>query len=56
MSDPMMYQMILDRLHPHTMRFVTNGVTLTRLNPAHIGLLGAAAVAMTQSHKIMETV
>lgn len=55
-SDPMMYQMILDRLHPHTMRFVTNGVTLTRLNPAHIGLLGAAAVAMTQSHKIMETV
>lgn len=45
-SDPMMFNNILMRLHRHTMRFVTNGVVLTRLDPANIGLLGAAAVAM----------
>ncbi len=45
-SDPMMYNNILKHLHDHTMRFVTNGVVLTRLDPACIGLLGAAAVAM----------
>ena len=28
------------------MRFVTNGVVITKLNPQFIGLLGAAAVAM----------
>ena len=54
MSDPMMYSRIIDNLHPHTMRFVTNGVVLTRLNPAYIGLLGAAAVAMTQSKMEVE--
>ncbi len=53
-SDPMMYTMIIDRLHAGTMRFVSNGVVLTNLNPAYIGLLGAAAVAMTESKKIME--
>lgn len=53
-SDPMMYSRIIDNLHPHTMRFVTNGVVLTRLNPAYIGLLGAAAVAMTQSKMEVE--
>lgn len=50
-SDPMMYSMIIDRLHAGTMRFVTNGVVITRLNPSHIGLLGAAAIAMTESKK-----
>lgn len=44
--DPMMFNNILMRLHRHTMRFVTNGVVLTRLDPARIGLLGAAAVAI----------
>lgn len=53
-SDPMMYSMIIDRLHAGTMRFATNGVVMTRLNPSHIGLLGAAAVAMTESKKVME--
>lgn len=48
-SDPYMYDKIISRLHPGTMRFVSNGVVLTRLNPAHIGLLGAAAIAMTQT-------
>ncbi|MCD7795316.1 MAG: ROK family protein [Alistipes sp.] len=47
-SDPYMYDKIISHLHPGTMRFVTNGVVLTRLDPAHIGLLGAAAIAMTQ--------
>lgn len=51
-SDPMMFDMIKERLHAKTMRFVSNGVLLTQLDPAYIGLLGAAAVAMTQSKKI----
>lgn len=50
-SDPMMYSMIVERLHPGTMRFVTNGVVLTRLDPSRIGLLGAAAVAMKEFEK-----
>lgn len=50
-SDPMMFSLILERLHAGTMRFVTNGVVLTRLDPARIGLLGAAAVAMTNYKK-----
>lgn len=50
-SDPMMYNNILKYLHNGTMRFVTNGVVLTRLDPAHAGLLGAAAVAITEYSK-----
>lgn len=45
-SDAMMYNNILSKLHKGTMRFVTNGVVLTRLNPEFAGLLGAAAVAL----------
>ena len=45
-SDGYMYDKILWKLNPTTMRFVTQGVTLTRLNPQFIGLLGACAVAM----------
>lgn len=45
-SDSFMYDNILRRLNRHTMRFVTNGVILTKLNPQFIGLLGATAVAM----------
>lgn len=41
-----MYEKVLTKLNPTTMRFVTNGVVLTKLNPDFIGLLGAAAVAM----------
>lgn len=52
-SDPMMFNSIIMRLHKHTMRFVTNGVVLTRLNPANIGLLGAAAVAMNAKNPVM---
>lgn len=46
-SSPEMYENVLSRLHPGTMRFVSKGVVLTCLNPAEAGLLGAAAVAMT---------
>lgn len=55
-SDPFMYDKIISLLHPGTMRFVTNGVVLTHLDPAHIGLLGAAAVAMTHESLIPQTV
>ncbi len=45
-SNGFMYEKVLTKLNPTTMRFVTNGVVLTKLNPDFIGLLGAAAVAM----------
>lgn len=45
-SNGFMYEKVLAKLNPTTMRFVTNGVVLTKLNPDFIGLLGAAAVAM----------
>lgn len=45
-GNPYMYEKILRKLNPPTMRFVSNGVTITKLNPAFVGLLGAAAVAM----------
>ncbi len=35
-------------LNQNTMRFVTHGVVLTKLNPQFVGLLGAAAVAMNK--------
>lgn len=47
-SDGFMYQKIQSQLNKNTMRFVTNGVVLTKLNPEFIGLLGAAAVAMNK--------
>jgi predicted NBD/HSP70 family sugar kinase len=40
------FDRILAALNQNTMRFVTNGVVLTKLNPKFVGLLGAAAVAM----------
>ena len=45
-SDGYIHEKILEKLHPTTMRFVTNGVVITKLNPGFIGLLGAGAVAM----------
>ena len=44
--DGYIHEKILEKLHPTTMRFVTNGVVITKLNPGFIGLLGAGAVAM----------
>ena len=45
-ADGYMHEKILEKLQPITMRFVTNGVVITKLNPGFIGLLGAGAVAM----------
>lgn len=45
-ADGYMHGKILEKLHTTTMRFVTNGVVITKLNPGFSGLLGAAAVAM----------
>ncbi len=39
---------IEEKLNKHTMRFVTNGVKLTDLDPVFIGLIGAGAVAMNK--------
>lgn len=47
-SNEFMYSEILANLNATTIRFVTNGVVLTELNPSFIGLLGAAAVAMNR--------
>lgn len=46
MSDGYMLDRMRPLLQAETMRFVTNGVRLTTLNPKHIGLLGAAVVAI----------
>lgn len=40
------FEKIQSALNQNTMRFVTHGVVLTKLNPQFVGLLGAAAVAM----------
>ena len=45
-SNGYIYDKVLWKLHPATMRFVSEGVTLTSLDPKFIGLLGACAVAM----------
>ena len=45
-AEEFMFEKILSRLNGNTMRFVSNGVVITRLNPKFVGLLGAAAVAM----------
>ena len=48
MSDGYMLERMQPLLQAETMRFVTNGVQLTKLNPHYIGLLGAAVVAINQ--------
>lgn len=45
-ADGFLHEKIMQRLNSTTMRFVTNGVVITKLNPGFIGLLGAGAVAM----------
>ena len=46
MTDGYMLENMRSYLQQETLRFVTNGVQLTTLNPHFIGLLGAAVVAM----------
>lgn len=45
-SDGYIHAKVLEKLNPTTIRFVKNGVVITRLNPDFIGLIGAGAVAM----------
>ncbi|MDR1689406.1 MAG: ROK family protein [Clostridiales bacterium] len=45
-ADGFLLPLIKENLNPGTMRYVTNGVVLTRLDPKHIGLIGACTVAM----------
>jgi predicted NBD/HSP70 family sugar kinase len=45
-SDGYIYEKMLEKLNPTTVRFVTGGVVLTRLDSDFIGLIGAGAVAM----------
>ena len=46
MSDGFLYPRVLERLNPYTIRYVTNGVVLTALDPRCIGLLGACGNAI----------
>lgn len=45
-SDGFLYKKILEKLNPYTIRYVTNGVVLTSLDPRHIGLMGACSNAI----------
>ncbi|MDH6304912.1 glucokinase [Parabacteroides sp. PF5-5] len=45
-SDGYIHTKILEKLNANTIRFVKNGVVITKLNPDFIGLIGAGAVAM----------
>jgi predicted NBD/HSP70 family sugar kinase len=45
-ADGYFHTKILEKLHPTTLRFVKNGVVITKLNPVFISLMGAVAVAM----------
>lgn len=45
-SDGFLYQKILKHMNPHTIRFVTNGIVLTSLDPNLIGLMGACSNAI----------
>lgn len=45
-ADGFLLELVENYLHPVTMRFVKNGVVLTKLNPEFAGLLGAAAIAI----------
>jgi predicted NBD/HSP70 family sugar kinase len=47
-SDGFLYPRIQAALDPHTMRFVTGGLEITRLDPVYAGLMGACTVAMNR--------
>lgn len=40
------YQLVLDNLDAQTMRFVAHGVMRSKLNPAHVALIGGAAYVL----------
>lgn len=45
-SDGFLFPKIKERLNPFTIRYVTNGIHLTELDPSFIGLVGACSNAM----------
>lgn len=45
-TDGFLYKKVLDKLNPHTVRFVTDGIVLTQLDPGKIGVLGACSNAV----------
>ncbi|MCC8133517.1 MAG: ROK family protein [Tannerellaceae bacterium] len=47
-SDGYIHTKVVEKLNPTTIRFVKNGVVLTKLNPDFIGLIGTGAVAMKE--------
>ena len=42
-ADGFLFRKVQEKLNPHTIRFVTNGIVLTALDPHYIGLLGACS-------------
>ena len=46
MTGGFMLRKVMERINPYTVRYVTNGILLTALDPAHIGLLGACSNAV----------
>lgn len=46
MTGGFLYRKVLERLNPYTIRYVTNGVVLTALDPGVVGLLGACGNAI----------
>lgn len=51
-SDGFLYPKVLERLNSQTIRFVTNGIALTSLDPRYIGLLGACSNAVKGMEEI----
>lgn len=43
MSGDFFYRKVMDQLNPYTIRYVTKGIVRTELDPAMIGLMGAAS-------------
>lgn len=46
MTGGFMLQKVMEKINPYTVRYVTNGILLTALDPGHIGLLGACSNAV----------
>jgi predicted NBD/HSP70 family sugar kinase len=49
-ADGYLHGKVLEKLNPTTLRFVRNGVVITKLNPVFISLIGAAAIALYQTN------
>ena len=46
MTGGFMLEKVMEKINPYTIRYVTNGIVLTALDPACIGLLGACSNAV----------